>query len=370
MTVPQGDLLTPLWRHPRQLPALPVRAWEQVIGQARCAHLLSRLAQQGAEQGLAAQLPPGAWRHMASELAVVARQRTSTQWEVDCITRALAHLDTPVVLLKGTAYLMADLPPARGRVFNDIDIMVDRRQIDAVESALMAAGWIAHEQDAYNQRYYRQWMHEIPPLQHVVRASVIDVHHTITPPTSRFAVDGALLLAQCRPLRPGSRLAVLAPPDMVLHSAAHLFGEGEFDHGLRDLLDLDDLLLHFQATEPDFWPCLLARARELGLQVPLYHALVQVQRLFGTMPPPPVAAALRSLQPNALARWAMGWALGRALQPIHPACASPATSLARLALYVRSHWIRMPAHLVIRHLARKAWMRWFPPKDPDPTLSV
>jgi len=370
MTAPRGDLLTPLWRHPRQAPELSVREWELVISQARCARLLSRLAQHGADLGLVDRLPRGAWRHLDSELAVVARQRAAVHWEVDCITRALAHLDTPVVLLKGAAYLMADLPPARGRVFNDIDILVDRRQIDAVESALMAAGWIAHERDAYNQRYYRTWMHELPPLLHVARGSVIDVHHTITPPTSRFAVDGALLLQQVRPLHLGDRVTVLGPLDMVLHSAAHLFGEGEFDHGLRDLLDMDDLLRHFQVTEPEFWPQLLARSQELGLQVPLYHALVQVHRLFGTLPPAPLAAAFQSLQPNAVSRRAMGWALGRALQPIHPACASVETSLARFALYVRSHWLRMPAHLVIRHLARKAWMRWFPPKDPDPTLTV
>ncbi|MES2714888.1 MAG: nucleotidyltransferase family protein [Pseudomonadota bacterium] len=364
------DLLTPLWRHTRTAPQFSVRDWERVIGQARRTRLLARLAQHCIDLDLVAQLPAGAWRHLASELVLVQRQRAAVHWELDCITRALAALDTPVVLLKGAAYLMADLPASRGRVFNDIDILVDRRQIDAVESALMAAGWIAQERDAYNQRYYRTWMHELPPLRHVTRHSVIDVHHTITPPTSRFAVDGGLLLQHVRPLRPGSPLAVLQPLDMVLHSAAHLFGEGEFDHGLRDLLDMDDLLLHFQATEPDFWPRLLQRAAVLGLQVPLYHALMQVQRLFGTTPPPAVAAAVQALQPNAVARLAMGWALGQALQPMHPSCDTASTAVARFALYVRSHWIRMPAHLVLRHLLRKAWMQAFPPKDANPTLSV
>lgn len=183
-------------------------------------------------------------------------------------------------------------------------------------------------------------------------------------------MDGALLLPQVRPLQPGGRLAVLDPLDMVLHSAAHLFGEGEFDHGLRDLLDMDDLLLHFQASEPDFWLRLLARADALGLQVPLYHALVQVQRLFGTTPPPALAARVRALQPSAAARLLMGWALGQALQPMHPSCDTVASAAARFALYVRAHWIRMPAHLVLRHLLRKAWMRAFPNKDPDPTLTV
>ena len=366
----QGDVLSPLWRHPRQAPRLNVRQWELLIGQARQSHLLARLAQLIVDLRIEDQLPAGAWRHLQPALTWVARQRLAVHWELDCLSRALAAVPTPVVLLKGAAYLMAELPPARARIFSDIDILVDRRHIDAVESALLAAGWISQELDAYNQRYYRQWMHELPPVRHVKRGSVIDIHHTITPPTSRFAVDGALLLQRRLPLAPGSALAVLDPVDMVLHSAVHLFQEGEFDHGLRDLLDMDDLLLHGAAAGADFWPSLFARAQALRLQVPLYHALVHVQRLFGTAPPPQLASQVQALQPNALSRLSMGWLLRHALRPMHPSCNAPGTGLARLLLYARSHWLRMPPHLVLRHLARKTWMHWFPPKNPNPTITA
>ena len=47
----------------------------------------------------------------------------------------------------------------------------------------------------------------------------------------------ATLLARARPLG-DSGFHVLAPEDMVLHSAVHLYQEGELDHGMRDLLDL------------------------------------------------------------------------------------------------------------------------------------
>jgi hypothetical protein len=36
---------------------------------------------------------------------------------------------------------------------------------------------------------------------------------------------------------------------MVLHSATHLFYDGELNHGLRDLVDLDDLLRHFSGAD-------------------------------------------------------------------------------------------------------------------------
>jgi hypothetical protein len=33
----------------------------------------------------------------------------------------------------------------------------------------MLAGWAATHHDAYDQRYYRQWMHELPPMQPYAR---------------------------------------------------------------------------------------------------------------------------------------------------------------------------------------------------------
>ena len=64
------------------------------------------------------------------------------------------------------------------------------------------------------------------------------------------------------PVEGESRLRVLAPVDMVLHSATHLFCNEDVGNGLRDLVDLDSLLRDF-ALEPRFWPGLTARAAEL-----------------------------------------------------------------------------------------------------------
>lgn len=370
LTDDRGDLLSPLWRHPRQFPCPTSRQWEVLLGQARVSWLLPRLATHCQDLGDAVQVPTPVRRHLVAGLRWVERQAHEVQWELDCILRATASLNLPVVLLKGAAYTVAGLPPARGRMFNDIDLMVDRQQLDAVEGALMAGGWISAERDPYNQRYYREWCHELPPLEHVTRHSFLDVHHTITAPTSHFAVDGALLMQHVRPVGSSGRLFVLQPVDMVLHSAVHLFQEGEFDHGLRDLLDMDDLLRHFEQTEPAFWPSLFARADELALQVPLYHALFHVQRLFGTAAPEALARRVRALQPNLLARASMGWLLARALRPMHPSCNLPLSGLARATLYLRSHWLRMPLHLLLPHLVRKAWMRAFPPEDPNPALTA
>ena len=352
-------LLTAVWANPGEQPALGHRDWESLLGQARQSRLIGRLAAHHADQGWLGDVPDGPRPHLEAGLRLAERQQHEVRWEVHCIARALSHLNAPVILLKGSAYLMANLSAARGRLFSDIDIMVPRESLDEVESALFAAGWISEERDAYNQRYYREWMHEIPPLRHVQRNTYIDLHHTITPPTSRFNVDGHQLLQNAVSLVGHPGLRVLAPTDMVLHSAVHLFAEGEFGHGLRDLLDMNDLLKHFEGRA-SFWPDLLDRAQVLRLQIPLFHALFHLNRLFGTVPPANLAQRVACFGPNPVSKKFMAWALGLALRPIYPACDTRWTALARWLLYIRSHALRMPLHLIIPHLVRKSWMRHFP----------
>ena len=349
------DLLSPLWAQ-TDPPALSSLEWESLLSQARRARLLGRVARLLADRGWLAQVPPAPRVHLDNALRGVQRQGDEARWEADCIRRAIGHLPTPIVLLKGAAYVLAGLAPARGRIFTDIDILVSKGQLRTIELALFASGWIAGRLDPYDERYYRDWMHELPPLQHVERGSALDVHHAITPPTSRFAIDAALLLADIRPLPGQPRLSVWAPADMVLHSVVHLMQDGDFSGGLRDLLDLGDLLQEF-GRDPGFWPNLLRRAKQLRLGLPLHDALTQARRLTGLQVPQSVAADLAALAPNQLRNALMATLLAVALKPDHPDCDGPATGLARWLLYVRSHWLRMPWYQIAPHLMRKAGMR-------------
>ena len=188
------DLLSAVWEQESQQPQFSLKEWEIVLGQARQSRLLGRLAQHHVAHGWLSEVPAQPRLYLEGALRLVDRQHHQVRWEVGCIKRALKHVQCPVVMLKGAAYFVAALPPRQGRLFSDIDIMVPRERLTEIEGALFRAGWISQERDAYNQRYYRDWMHEIPPLTHVQRQTVIDVHHTITPPTSRFKVDGRRLL--------------------------------------------------------------------------------------------------------------------------------------------------------------------------------
>jgi len=68
--------------------------------------------------------------------------------------------------------------------------------------------------------------------------------------------------------------------------------------------------------------------------------------------------------PGGLARHAMSTLIGAAVRPQHPSCDAPFSEAARWLLFVRSHYIRMPAYLIVPHLLRKAYMRQFPDQPP------
>lgn len=219
----------------------------------------------------------------------------------------------------------------------------------------MLAGWHPTGLSEYDKRYYRRWMHEIPPLQHIHRETVIDVHHAILPDTARYHPDPFKLRSSAVAVDSLPGVYVLCEEDRILHSATHLFHDGELPHGLRDLTDLD-LLLREAAVAPDFWQRLLARAAELQLSRPLFYALRYVRHFLDTPVPDSVAAALEPSAPGRLTLALMDGIFTRALAPTHASCADRYTPAARLAAFVRAHWLRMPAHLLIPHLFHKAFI--------------
>ena len=348
-------LVLQAFRQPDALVSLSLADWDMLLRQARQANLLARLYALLNERGLLDQVPPQAREHLDWAHAIAERHTQAVHWEVTLIRKALAKVGVPIILLKGAAYVMAKLPSAQGRIFSDIDIMVPKDSLNAVEAALMLHGWAATHHDAYDQRYYRNWMHELPPMQHIKRSTVIDVHHAILPETAYVHPDPEKLRAATCALEDYDDLRVFAPVDMVLHSAAHLFHEGELNNGLRDLVDIDSLLRHFSNT-PSFWPELVERAQELELTRPLFYALRYCALILHTPIPGYTIRAAEVGSPGRSMLALMDGLFTRALMPLHSSCSDSLTGIARQMLFVRANWLRMPPLMLARHLFHKAFL--------------
>jgi hypothetical protein len=304
--------------------------WVGLITTARAEQLLGTLAYR--LDGLP--LPEDVALLLMDARASAENGRRAALWEAEMARRTLAPLGCPVVLLKGTAFAAAGLLAGRGRSIGDLDILVPRASIDAVEAALLAAGWEWVKPDPYDDDYYRRWMHELPPLIHRERDRMIDVHHTILPLTARITPDAAALLGDAQPL--GNGLSVLSPAGMVVHAAAHLFADGDLAGGLRNLWDVHCLIEEHGTDDLDRQADLHGLTREVARALRLCH------QLFATPVPTafhrPVGGDALYLR-RLLAR--DDW--GRAIRPV-----------TRFAFYVRSHWLRMPPAMLARHL----WTKW------------
>jgi|GEM_PF-46629 len=350
------SLLLRVLRRPQIAAELGGADWGVLLVQASGAALGGRLAALLEDAGVLDRVPARARDRLAAARRTADRYERITRWEVACTQRALRGATERIVLLKGAAYVIAGVPIGRGRIMSDVDILVARPDLPAVEAAVRVHGWRPVKSDPYDEHYYREYMHELPPLVHEERGTVLDIHHTIVPPTSRLKIAGADLLAAAEPIG-GTGLWRLAPPDMLLHTAIHLFHDGEVFGGLRELVDLDGLIRLFGAR-PDFWPGVVDRAGHRGLGRPLFYALHYCRHFLETPVPDMVHARLATYAPPAPVRLLMDRLVAAAFAPVSPRPEDNGGAAARWLLYVRSHWLRMPPLLLARHLGRKALVRF------------
>ncbi len=334
-------LLVAALRDPASVATLSGAQWNALIAAARAERLIGTLA----FRLEAIAVPPAVLAILADARFDAAREARAALWEADRAAAALAPLDVPVILLKGTAYAAAGLSPAQGRFIGDLDILVPRDALDAVEAALLAAGWEWVKPDPYDEAYYRRWMHELPPLIHRDRDRMIDVHHNILPLTARPKPDIGAMIAESVALPGGLR--VLSPEHMVCHSAAHLFADGDLSGGLRNLWDIHCLCSAFGAAQQDFTLSLFEEAAHHGLTVPVWRALRLAHHLYGT----PVKTFSEPITVDYRLRWHDRLFIARLLA--RDAWGRETRKALRQIFYIRSHLLRMPPLMLARHLFTK-----------------
>jgi hypothetical protein len=350
-----GSPLLLVLKSPEAAIQLAPQEMELMIRQARRTKLLGVLAYRLSDSGAFATLPDRVRDHLsAAQIAGGVFQRM-LDWETVQLHRVLNRAGIIPILLKGAAYRALGLPIAAGRIASDVDILVAEAQLQKTEAALKGAGWKEVKSAEYDQLYYRAWMHELPPLRHRLRGTVVDVHRTIIPRTARLKPDPNKLIGASVAVGDGD-LRVLCPEDMVLHNVAHHFYTGEFDNSLRELVDLDGLLREFSGNS-GFWDRLVPRAQELDLGRPLYYGLCFSKRLLDTPIPSHVSRMAETGRPSAMVRATMTGLVSSALTPMVPGGFDLRRAVAAWMLYIRSHWLRMPPGLLMRHLTTKARMR-------------
>jgi hypothetical protein len=267
------------------------------------------------------------------------------EFEANRIERALVGMDIHPILLKGGAYVVTRHPVGRGRRVSDLDIMVDEGDLRRVENALIMAGWRgdAATDNDYDQAYYRKWMHELPPMRHQHRRTLIDVHHRLTPKTARVELDHQQMQDKATVIE-GRNLKAFTPTDRFLHAIYHIFYDGELDTPARSLIEVFHL---FDGLTPDEIGDLPVRAREVGAYRPLLISLMALSKYYQHKR---AQALLEGVNiPISLT----------ALMAVFDAQirGSGVSKLAKMVLYIRGHWLRMPLLMLLKHLTAKTFRK-------------
>ncbi|MFT7416427.1 MAG: hypothetical protein ACI9DS_001574, partial [Glaciecola sp.] len=182
-----------LFLRPDMLLALTEPECSKVIVVLRKQKVLAKLAFLIFDKKLDKQLDDKTIRHLKNALKIAEKQKEQVFLEANEIMYILKPVSEFVVFLKGAAYSLNHSLAGQGRIYSDIDILVNKAQLTDCEQTLALHGWFGEKINDYDQRYYRKWAHEIPPLAHIHRGTIIDVHHNIIPIVSNDAPSALAL---------------------------------------------------------------------------------------------------------------------------------------------------------------------------------
>ncbi|GGF65531.1 nucleotidyltransferase domain-containing protein [Alteromonas lipolytica] len=250
------------------------------------------------------------------------------------------------VMLKGAAYIASDTPNSSGRLMSDIDICVHRSDLSRTEKALKQVSWQVKELDNHDEKYYREWSHELPPYYHPFDGVSLDVHHTLYPPVSAKHIDIQKLFKESIVTNFGVKSP--SPEWLVFHSAIHLIANEDVENGLRDLIDI--YLLLTQGENKIDISALVFLFENSGFKTELSLLKQLLWDYFDYNLP---LEASGHLQSGSFQYQLRLWAIRRAVCPESDFVANTNFRLARFINYVIGYSQKMPMSLLAKHLLFK-----------------
>jgi len=359
------SILIQVLSEPKNLQNLTISQWQTLLSQAKTSQLVGRLNYLMEIQNYTK--PSYVKWHLESAYKIAEKQRKQAIVEFLEVPSTLKNSTSTLIFLKGAAYIAKNLPCSFGRTFSDIDVLVKKQELRKIETILKFSNWLKTNVDDYDEQYYRTWMHEIPPLYHETRGSVLDIHHNILPSTNKHQPSAAEFSTTSVLIEDIGSIDTLDDTDLCIHMAVHLFTESEFHHGLRDISDFDMLLRHFQKHDKRFVEKLIQRAQYLGLYD---YARLAIRYSHIVMSTPLSSTTLESLQSNSLfVTFFQDFCFCNIFKPNHSSCRNWKMGLAEFLLYWRGHILRMPLKLLLPHLFRKTYKRTKDYFKPDKDLT-
>lgn len=343
-----GKNLVDIIKSPSVLADFTLAQWNDLVFILRREKLLARVYMLLSEESLVYLIPKPALKHFSNAVKMSRKQALVARREAENLTASLSDKARYIVFLKGAAYSLSNSPAALGRIYADIDIVVPKESLKRIEEFLTVFGWYSEELDDYDEHYYRQWAHEIPPMSHSSRGTVLDIHHNLVPPVSGKHIDIENFISSYSENIDG--VTVLKEPAKFFHSAIHLFFNDDMTSAFRDMTDLY-LMCRFQPSS--FFDELLRIVDDYGFEKECMLALYFLQTRYDVVFPKRVLTRLDKFKKNAN-RWELSL-LARLIEPKHKLLVQGESSLLQFVGEMRGHWLKMPVHVLIYHTGMKFW---------------
>jgi hypothetical protein len=163
------------------------------------------------------------------------------------------HLHQPITLLKGISISTQFYVQPHLRLMSDIDILVDERDLEQVESALRQLGY---EQTSRQQAEFYQDHHHSMPFYHAQKKIWFEVHHRLFAPRfpqANCSTFSTAVLDQEKQLGDYAGYPVyrFSTELQLVYIAAHWAFAYSMDGEVRAMVDVI-LLLQATATELDY----------------------------------------------------------------------------------------------------------------------
>ncbi|MEI7824922.1 MAG: nucleotidyltransferase family protein [Chlorobiaceae bacterium] len=234
--------------------------------------------------------------HLASAV-----NNTKRIHELDKILQALEAASITVIPVKGAWLSEAIYDNIALRGMADIDLWIQRYDIDTAKSVLAALGYsINDKQQNRPQALHDALIGETSLFKQ--ESPIVELHWRIfhgewLRHTAR--IDDALILQRTLPLK-SEYVRQLSCEDAIIHIAVHLAVNHYMSmSGLRALLDLNAVRKKLNVK----WPLVARRAKEWQVATPVWLVLTMLDQLFVD---PDHTLPLKELQPSRLHRSLLG----------------------------------------------------------------
>ncbi len=334
--------------HPQPVQSFTLEEWNQLVLILRKEKMLARFYAILERGQLLEEIPPEALRHFVNANIVSKKQAALAKKEASELSKALSDKADYIVFLKGAAYSVTDNPASLGRVYSDIDLLVPKNNLENIEQYLCVVGWKHHSLDDYDEMYYRKWAHEIPPMQHGSRGTVLDIHHNLVPVISGKSINIQAFVKDYGTAH--NNITVLCEPAMFFHSAIHLFFNEDMSSAFRDMTDL---YLVSSAQSEQFFHDVMAITEKYGFRkecILAFHLL----SIHFNISLPNVTASLVSVELERVSSLEL-LLLQRLTLPKHILICDGERGFSLWLGELRGHWMKMPIGTLAFHLLMKSY---------------